>query len=742
MATAIPYDVPMPPATPWSRIAIVAFAAAMVLAVALRLLAIPAGDRLIVHDEIMIGPQVVNSALMFGMSYENWEFPNYLLALLNGMDGAIGALIRVFTQDWRVAKLVQYAVALSCVTAGFWHASGRLAREAPGAGEGETGALRAVATACYLLSPYSLTQMNNGTFWSFTVYFAMAFVPLILLLLCMLAAGAGTVRLRFALGLFAGVCSWWLPLVAVLACSALLLPFLLVSWPRMGRLPEGAVAFAAGLAVGGLPVLLTSYYTLVDPGYDVDFKMQANATYGIIQGGILTPLMQRFSWILYVGWDTKAVHSFFADFDSVWVRISYVASLAMLIYAVLGAQMRSACARLLVALLLVFAAAIFFAKGASFPFGNLFVALIDSFAGFGVVRTPDTKFGMAATASLMLAWVAAGGANLVARRGLIIVGGAYLSVAVPLFFSGALIDPAGPARYRVTLSADEQNAIRIVNESPGPGRVLIFPGSGTGTYPYERYAYVGRNFLTPNVDRPVVSVHQGIVGEKRSVQSARLFVERMDLPSLRLMGIRFVIVDKTKEYGRYRDFAAAVDGTAMRTLTDGAQVALFELLGPEVAFEAVDGRGSALPATLSRSDLWPAGFIVAVHLQPAIPPPLEFRVDVAASSHWRWLYLGPAGSSTWKQAWSLLMSGLAPGRAPTSVVQFSKVGLAQWTVTMPTTGSAQTARWLVVHVPNVLLFLAMALCLLLALTCVLLAAARVVRGVGAAVPVLPIGGSP
>lgn len=676
----------------WAPLAAAGICALFIGALAKHLYSLPAYSRLFVHDEINIGMPVINAAFVFGMSYENWEFPNYLLALLNAVDGVIGGMLALATNDWRTAKLIQYGAALVVVIAGFWHAISVLLDGAEPRQNAEINAFKVLATACYALSPYALTQMNNGTFWSFSVYFAIAFVPIIVvyLLAALLRREGARVQASFGSGLVAGVCCWWLPLVAVLPLS-IFLAWLLIA-PGRGLPRAGAFAparFLAGLTLGIVPVAITAYYTLVNPGVATDFRSMAHATYGNIQGGVLTPLLQRFSWILYVGWGDKAVHAFFAGFDSLSMRFVYLAGVGIVALAAMKARDRGPHWRFLVALMLVFMSAVFFAKGSSYPFGKLFVAFIDMVPGGGVIRTPDTKFGMVATAALLLAWGAAAAISTFARRAVAVLGVLYLASAVPLFLSGDLINPPGPARYFVMLSSDEQKALEILNR-PGHGRALMFPGSGSGVYPFDGYSYVGRNYLTTNVNRPMVSMQAGIVGEHASLEAARGFLARMDLPSLKEMGIRYVLMNKLKEPLPYRAFLAHSDDAAMKTLIDGQRVALFELLGENRPFAATDAGGREVRATIARSPILPLGFVIT--LRGASATQVTVRADTVASAHWRWLPL--SGNSA---RWAV------------SPVALSRVGLAQWTLQLESRGQAgqEEARWVVVHLPNLFLALAM-----------------------------------
>jgi|GEM_PF-6646619 len=706
----------------WARIVISFVYATMVLALALELYGIPIRSRLNVHDEINIGTPVLNFAFFFGMSYENWEYPNYLLAILNGVDGLLGALISVITDDWRTAKLIQYSAALICVFAGFWYALGKLL-EAPSTNNKlELDALKVVITTCYVFSPYAFTQMNNGTFWSFTVYFAIAFVPFLLLALLKTITWNDSSQWRnkgFGFGLFVGVCCWWLPLIAVILCSIFLAWALSISFKRNQIDPIEArsskLSLIAGLLVGLLPVFIASYFTLVSPGIEVDFKFLEYATYGIIQGGILTPFLQRFSWILYIGWEQKAVHSYFEDFDVLWVRILYLANIALLIYAALKIRDRSLYWRLFVGFLLVYLSAIFFAKGASFPFGSFFVSLVDFVPGFGVIRTPDTKFGMVVTASLLLALVLAGAMNKFVLRAMLALGVAYLGAAIPLWWSGELINPSGNARYTMSLSPDEERAINYLNSTAGEGRVLMFPGSGGGVYAYRGYSYVGRNYLTGNINRQVVSAQAGIVGERNSIEMAREFLEKMDFISLKEMGIQFVLINKTIELNQYRKFNAKNDNLSLRTILDGKRVALFELIGSGKPFEVVDAAGKEINAAIYRSKTLPVGFIVSISGYGSTQMPLRIRADVVASNHWIWLPLSE-GDGYLMGALRAVLDGVTGRRqVVVSETRPSRVGLAEWIVTRNPGIEMKPVnkRWAVIHMPNLALSLSMLLCALL-----------------------------
>lgn len=706
----------------YGPIALALFYALMVFSLAKILYGIPITSRLIIADEINIGMPIQNYATFFGISYENWGFNNFLSTLLNGIDGLIGILIHQVTNDWRTAKLIQYSTALLCVISGFWYSLGQLLDDGRIANEKELQVLKVVMTACYVVSPYAFMQMNNGTFWSFAVFFSIAFVPALLVVLLKTIIWRDSDewhRRGMGFGLLVGVCSWWLPLIMVVVFSTGLVWLLFFFSPaRMHKneIRVRSIPLVVGLTIGLLPVLIGSYYILGDTGIDADFKFASNATYNNIQGGLLTPFLQKFSWILYTGWEPKALHSYFKDFDKPWLRILYLAFIGVLTYALLKNTRNTRYRGLLLGFLLVYLSAIFFSKGGSFPFGFIFTSLIDYVPGFNVVRTPDTKFGLMATASFFLCCVTVGAINKFVRRAVVALGFAYLFVAIPLWWSGELINPTGPARYITSLTPDEEKAINYLNNDADEGRVLFLPGTGGGVISQDGYSYVGREYLVPSINRNVVSIQDGVVAGKSSGKAAREFLEDMDFLSLQEMGIRYVLVRKAKDFVHYNALKARSDNAFLRLLVDGDRIALFALIGSNKSIKVVDNHGDVLLSRLHQISSLPLGFVIDVDTQKPTQMPWRIRADVVTSKYWTLLPLDENDNivmSIVRAGYSRMVS------ANENILiepKTSRAGLAEWVILENTTGNIYrpNKRWLVINFPSLFLVMAMASCLLLA----------------------------
>ena len=694
----------------------------MVFLLGTALYGIPITHRLIIADEINIGMPVQNYAYLFGISYENWGLPNFLFTLLNGIDGLIGILLHQVTDDWRTVKLIQYATALLCVISGFAYSLDQLLGDVRIANQKGLQTLKAVMTACYVFSPYAFMQMNNGTFWSFAVFFSIAFVPtlLVVLLKTIIWCDSDEWRRRgIGFGLLVGVCSWWLPLIMVVVFSTgfVWLRFFFSSekMPK-NEIQVRIIPLVVGLTLGLLPVLIGSYYILGDTGIDANFGFVSNATYNNIQGGLLTPFLQKFSWILYTDWAPKALHSYFKDFDGLGLRILYLAFIGVLTYALLKNTRNTHYQGLLVGFLVVYLSAIFFSKGGSFPFGFVFASLINYVPGFNVVRTPDTKFGLVATASFFLCCVTAGTINKFVRRAVVVLGFAYLFVAIPLWWSGELINPTGPARYMASLTPDEVNAINHLNNNADDGRVLILPGTGGGVISQDGYSYVGREYLVPSINRSVVSLQDGVVAGKSSVMAAREFLENMDFLSLREMGIRYILVRKAKDFVHYHALKARSDQASLRLLIDGDRIALFALIGSIKSIEVVDNHGDVLLSQLQQIPFLPLGFLIDIDTQKPTQMPWHIRADVVPSKYWALLPLDENDNIVM----SIVRAGYSSmANANKNLLiepKTSRVGLAEWVIAENTTGNIYrpNKRWLIINFPSLFLVMAMASCLLLA----------------------------
>jgi hypothetical protein len=189
----------------------------------------------------------------------------------------------------------------------------------------------------------------------------------------------------------------------------------------------------------------------------------------------------------------------------------------------------------------------------------------------------------------------------------------------------------------------------------------------------------------------------------------------MDFISLKEMGIRFVLVNKTKELNQYRQFSARSDNLSLRTILDGKRVALFELIGSGKPFEIVDAAGNEINAIVYRSKTLPIGFIVNINDYNSKQMPLRIRADVVASNHWFWLPIGEGDGYVMAVLRAALDGVTGRRQDVVSETRQSRVGLAEWVLTSNPRIETKPVNesWAVIHMPNFVLSLSMLLCVLL-----------------------------
>jgi hypothetical protein len=146
-------------------------------------------------------------------------------------------------------------------------------------------------------------------------------------------------------------------------------------------------------------VLLVMYLPLFSIHLFIPYEILVNhsssvnesggATYGMLKGELLYPLLMWFSWGIYTYWTPRNILSFYQYYKTI---LSITAPFVLYFLILLGFIKRIKNTYLYI-FFIIFLILIFFIKGAQPPLGDIYLYLLDHVAIFRVFRSPDSKFG-------------------------------------------------------------------------------------------------------------------------------------------------------------------------------------------------------------------------------------------------------------------------------------------------------------------------------------------------------------
>lgn len=423
--------------------------------------------------------------------------------------------------------------------------------------------------ALYIVSPFTLVYLSYGAFWTINVAIAIGVMPLLIhfFLRCFVDE-----RNQFQ----------WKSISALAAC------LIVIAWTIMFLLPTIfvliglfiAIGFVIGVdrlvlsksgvlcllfSAGATPAIYGMYLSVFDPGWTFSSPsaVMANAAYGNIKGGVLTGFLQHSGWPIYTLWSPRLLLGFHTHFSSpiyVWLTIT-------LLVTVTGISLLTNKRQYLFSLVILLIA-LFFVKGAGTPLGVLFEWLLLSVPGAGLIRTPDTKFGVFVILAIAIAITSALATSdkklywfRVFSRLVVLSIVAYHAVPIVngkaiLGKNSELVTESSRKGYVVTLTQTEHKIIKLLQDESRLGLVILPPSPGINVIrqgSYFSYRHVIGEFVSNAI---YLTGLNDITNEKvnQRVQSA---IEAGDWEHLTDHGIGFVLINKhaqpdtAHQYGLY-----------------------------------------------------------------------------------------------------------------------------------------------------------------------------------------------
>lgn len=622
------------------------------------------------------------------------------------------------------AMTTTFFLAFFLATTGFEYLLGRWGRTATW-----TRFLDAVLVAAlYIVSPFTLVYLSYGAFWTVNVAIAIGVLPLLIhfFFRCFVDE-----RNQFE----------WKSISALAAC------LIVVAWPIMLLLPAIivlaslfiAIGFVIGInrlvlskigvlcllfLVGALPSIYGMYLSVFDPGwtFSTPSAVMANAAYGNIKGGVLTGFLQYSGWPIYNLWSPRLLLGFHTHFYSpIYIGLTILLFITVTAIPLLFKK------RHYLFSFVVLLTALFFVKGAGPPLGVLFKEILFNVPGAGLIRTPDTKFGVFVILAIAIAITSALATSdkfLYWLRGLsrLVVLAIVTYHAVPfvngqaiLGINSELVTGSSHKGYVVTLTQAERRIIKILQDEAAVGVVILPPSPGVNVSrqgSFFSYRHVIGDFIPNDIYRTGLGdVTNEMVNQR--VQSA---IEEGDWERLPDHGIGFVLINNNaqpntvRQYGLYHAIRNAPD--MWHKVVDDDRYELYRLIDAyRKPIVTVANEQGALSAVILGRGNWFALF------NPPSSGGDRFSVTFISAKNKHWRLMAVPTSCTWGvpicSIWGLISGSdnYLINKDPRST-EFQN----RWNVekTLPQTqgllmeSNDNHVVWLIVFLPQILMWLFLA----------------------------------
>lgn len=577
----------------------------------------------------------------------------------------------------------------------------------------------------YIVAPFTLVFVSYGVFWSINIALGIGVLPLVVhfFLRCFVDE-----RDQFRFSSLAA-----LSLSVILVAWAILFVYPLILIAAGLLLVRGGLArldilkiLVVGVIVG-LGSLLSLYgmYISVVPGWQHAFDpVASNAAWAHIRGGMLTALLQYSAWTIYTPWTPRLLLGFPSHFFSFYYVLLTVLLLGMATAFPVLSTDRSMRGRYLFAGVILLIGA-FFVKGGGQPFGAAYTGMLSTVPGAGLVRTPDTKFGVFVILGIAVA-IAFGlasreprlrGYRLACRIILLVVVGYH---AIPLLNGQAILGIRSELAqgdtgtgYAVRLTAAEEKIVAILRDEASQGVVVLPPTFGNTVRDGGLFSY--RNVIGEFVANGLYYAAWDEMPDDAVKQRLRRAVQAGAWTALPELRVGFVLVSanapggKPNQYELYHAVKAASDVWERVVHEDGYE--LYRLRdafrSPPLSISTPSGQRETQIA------LW-RGWLVVTRAA-ALPHGGFVTFRAAHNRHWRLLAI-PGGCRSHEYA-CLLRALIMPSAGYRAADLEPNGGVEnRWRLErLP--GAAETVALAVVFVPQLVVYALLVVSLVVALSC-------------------------
>src|SRR3989344_1311654 len=323
--------------------------------------------------------------------------------------------------------------------------------------------------------------------------------------------------------------------------------------------PRNFKPIVKNLAILGLLLMPLASYVIITTFYEflnIQGAVNKNPinTYTMLQGGVLYPIVMRFSWAIYNSWEGKSIFTYDKFFFNPFVNLSYFTLYAVLIFFILRKKLSGVFLYIIVFFLVV---SLFLAKAAQYPFGDFYLFLYNNVPFFNIFRSPYSKFGMGIILTLAILFLYYA-QYFKSRFILVFFLLMIITQSYPLLNGSALIGKGlknGVDRsIQITKSYEQLNE-KITSDGMSNITVLVLPPNLFGNFKTaDGFNFIGQDPLRKITNANLVYLNSSFGIYRDVFENIEQHVEGESIDLLREMGISHVLLRKDVVNPNYKLF--------------------------------------------------------------------------------------------------------------------------------------------------------------------------------------------
>lgn len=269
-----------------------------------------------------------------------------------------------------------------------------------------------------------------------------------------------------------------------------------------------------------------------------------NATNALISDGFLTFFRNQFSWILYTVWEPRSIYSFYEYINSgLYIITSFSVYIFIIIKFIKDKNIR----RNITIFILILLVSIFFAKGSNYPFGEFYSYLVNHFAIFGSVRSPDNKFSVMIpiTLSVIFLFILKKDEKTTKNYCINIFYILLISIifSIPFFTKEAVSSKDNfpkSGSYFFSKPVEYDQFIKLIDKDKDTYSIISFPNYDGGfiTVNHENKLFIGRDILASFIQKPFLYFEKSKDGQLNN------FYKTGDVSYLKNLNAKYILVRK------------------------------------------------------------------------------------------------------------------------------------------------------------------------------------------------------
>ncbi|MFA5792128.1 MAG: hypothetical protein WC884_03790 [Candidatus Paceibacterota bacterium] len=403
-------------------------------------------------------------------------------------------------------------------------------------------------TMFYCFNPLTIIYMSTGNFWNISIVLSYSLLPFLVFVTNEFFNSKNfkiVDVLILAVILFLSVLCvpFAIPIALVLLIFMIInfniRVFLTVSIKKyFTMLLLSILMFSFVLYTYGIGVL-GSYENIIDGSL-------RSSTSTLLRGGVLTMMLNYFSWTIYTVWAPRNFLYFHTYFESLVFIVTALSAYLIVILYLLGNRKKD---KLLLAFVFILISSLFFAKGPQQPVGSIYNFLIDNIIFFQAVRSPDSKFALGVIFSLSIIFLMVlnnlkGTRRVIFKIYLILV---ILFYSLPLLTGDAIIGgniTGVSGDFIAKIYPEYTEAINLLNNGNGYYGVLVYPPSSYPMLMHDDKIFIGKDIVAFESKLPFYYLSYGDLTEPYVSIILKDIYKKFNIDRLGDISIKYVVIRK------------------------------------------------------------------------------------------------------------------------------------------------------------------------------------------------------